>query len=59
MLIWGWFKRVQDIIIQYRIYNKDIQNFNKTGFQIGVIATTKVITRTDYTGRPRIVQPGN
>jgi hypothetical protein len=26
---------------------------------MGVIATAKVVTRTDRAGRPRIVQPGN
>jgi hypothetical protein len=26
---------------------------------MGVIATAKVITRTDRAGRPRLVQPGN
>jgi len=26
---------------------------------MGVIITTKVATRTNYAGRPRIIQPGN
>jgi len=45
--------------IQYRILNEDTWNFNKTGCQMGVIATAKVITGTDRASRPRIVQPGN
>ena len=59
MLIWGCFKRVWDTIIQYGIHNEDVWNFDETGFQMGVIATAKVITGTDCAGRPRIVQPGN
>ena len=59
MLIWGWFKRILDIKIQYRILNNNTQNFNKTGFQIGVIATIRVVTRTNRAGQPRIIQPGN
>ena len=43
----------------YKILNKDTQNFNKTSFQMGVIATTKVVTETDRAGWPRIIQLGN
>ena len=39
ILIQAWFKRVQDTKIEYKILDKDTQNFNKTGFQIGIIAT--------------------
>ena len=59
VLIRGWFKRVQDIKIQYGILNDDTWNFDETGFQMGVIATAKVVTGTDRAGRPRTVQPGN
>ena len=59
MLIQAWFKCVQDTIIQYGILNKDVWNFNKTSFQMGVIGTAKVVTKTDHTGQPKTVQPGN
>jgi hypothetical protein len=47
------------MIIEYSILDDDIYNFNKTGFQMGVIVTVKVVTGTDRAGRPRIIQPGN
>ena len=59
ILIWGWFKRVQDIKIEYGILDADTWNFDETGCQMGVIVTAKVITGTDRAGRPRTVQPGN
>jgi hypothetical protein len=37
---------------------EDIYNFNKTGFAMGLIATTRVITRAEITGRPKLLQPG-
>lgn len=58
-LIRGWFKRLRDTIAEYGIVDDDIYNFDETGFQMGVIATAKVITGTDRAGRPRQTQPGN
>jgi hypothetical protein len=31
--------------MQYRIALKDIYNFDKTGFVIGLVATTKIVIR--------------
>jgi hypothetical protein len=45
--------------IQYRILDEDTYNFDETGFQMGVIATARVVTGNDRAGRPRTVQPGN
>jgi hypothetical protein len=39
--------------------DEDIYNFNKTGFQMGVISTAKVITGSERAGRPVSIQPGN
>lgn len=58
-LIRGWFHCVRDTITQYGILDKDIFNFDEIGYQMGVIATAKVITGTDRAGRPRTTQPGN
>jgi hypothetical protein len=58
-LIQGWFRRVRATIIEYGILEDDIYNFDETGFQMGVIATAKVVTNTDRAGRPRTTQPGN
>src|SRR6266487_4393824 len=58
-IIQEWFQLVQNTIAKYRIYNKDIYNFDKTGFQIGVITTAKVITSSEYSNQPVSIQPGN
>jgi hypothetical protein len=45
---------VQNTIAKYSIVDKDIYNFDKTGFQIGVILIAKVITRAER-GRPVLI----
>jgi hypothetical protein len=37
-------KLVIDIKAKYSVYNDNIYNFDKTGFQIGIIGTIKVVT---------------
>ena len=58
-LIRPWFKRLQQTIAEYGIEEDDIYNFDETVFQMGVIATAKVVTASDRAGRPRAIQPGN
>jgi hypothetical protein len=58
-LISLWFKLVGDTIAKYGVTEEDIFNFDETGFQMGVISTSKVITTSDRKGRPRTRQPGN
>jgi hypothetical protein len=58
-LIQAWFRRVQAIIAEYGVLEEDIYNFDETGFQIGVIATAKVVTAADRMGRPRSTQLDN
>ena len=50
-----WFDLFQKTIIKYR----DIYNFNKSGFTIGISTTTKVITQSFYTGRRGVLQARN
>jgi hypothetical protein len=45
--------------VQYRIPSKNIYNFNKTRFIIGVALTSKVVTSSDTVGQATVVQPGN
>jgi hypothetical protein len=59
MLIQGWFKCIQDIKIQYGTLDEDSWNFDETGFQMGVIATVRVVTGTNKAGQPRTIQLGN
>jgi hypothetical protein len=54
-----WFRRVEGTIAEYGIAKEDIYNFDETGFQMGVIATAKVITGSERAGRPVVTQPGN
>ena len=59
VIIQGWFKLVQIIVAKYRILEKDIYNFDKAGFLIGVIATAKVVTSSESRNCPKTAQPGN
>ena len=42
-LIKDWIKRVKETIKKYGIVQEDIYNIDKTGFQIGVTSTAKVV----------------
>jgi len=57
--IQGWFRLVQNTVAKYGILQEDIYNFDETGFQMGVISTSKVVTRSERKGRPKTKQPGN
>lgn len=46
-------------IVKYGIFIEDIYNSDETGFQMGVAATAKVVTRAGRANRPVLVQPGN
>jgi hypothetical protein len=54
-----WFRRVRNTVAKYGILQDDTYNFDETGFQIGVISTSKVVTRLERRGRPKTKQPGN
>ena len=58
-IIREWFDLVQKTILQFGIDPDDIYNFDKTGFAMGLTATAKVITRSEYYGRRPVLQPGN
>jgi hypothetical protein len=58
-IIRPWFELVHNTIEKYGILDTDIYNFDKTGFQIGVISTAKVITGVERSNRPVSIQPGN
>ena len=57
--IQAWFQLVQNMVTKYGILLEDTYNFDETGFQIGVISTSKVVTRSERKGRPKTKQPGN
>ena len=44
---------------EYGIVDKDMYNFDETGFQMGVISSGMVVTGSERRGRPLAQQPGN
>ncbi|KFZ19740.1 hypothetical protein V501_00529 [Pseudogymnoascus sp. VKM F-4519 (FW-2642)] len=58
-IIQEWFSLVRNTVAKYGILEQDIYNFNKAGFTMGVIATTKVVTSSEVKSRPKTIQLGN
>ena len=44
---------------KYSIDDRDIYNFDETGFMIGVIRPSMIVTYKDREGRRKAIQPGN
>jgi hypothetical protein len=58
-IVRGWFELVKNTINKHGILPGDIYNFDETGFQMGQISASKVVTATDRPGRPKQVKPTN
>jgi hypothetical protein len=58
-VIRGWFELVKNIINKHGILPEDIYNFDKTGFQMGQISASMVVTAADRQGRPKQAKPTN
>ena len=58
-VIGAFFDELQKVKDQYGIVDEDIYNFDETGFAMGLIATTKVVSRAEMPGKPWLIQPGN
>jgi len=56
-IIESWFALVRNTISKHGILPKDIYNFDETGFQLGQISTSKVITSIEKQGRPKQIKP--
>ncbi|CEL10571.1 hypothetical protein ASPCAL13688 [Aspergillus calidoustus] len=54
----NWFKRLKEVQDKHGIQAEDIYNFDETSFAMGLITTTKVVTRSNMPGRPHLIQPG-
>ena len=54
-----WFCLIRNIIVKYGVRDEDIYNFDKTGFLMGIIGKTLVITSSDYTANTKLIQPSN
>ena len=58
-VIQGWFDLVRNFMAKHGIVVEDIYNFDETGFLMGQITTTTVVTGSDKAGNPKLAQPGN
>ena len=58
-IIKEWFDLIQITIMQHGIAYEDIYNFDETGYAMGLIATSKVVTRAGMYGWHQVIQPGN
>jgi hypothetical protein len=58
-IIETWFQLVKNTINKYGILPEDTYNFDESGFQIGEISASKVVTAADKPGRPKQVKPTN
>ena len=54
-LIGAWFKLVYNMRAKYGIHDCDFYNFDETGFMMGVICVSMVVTRADRLGRGKVV----
>jgi len=50
---------VENTKAKYGILDKDVYNFNKAGFLIGIISTGAVVTDSERQVQPKSVQQGN
>lgn len=58
-LIRQWFKLVKNMRAKYGIQDTDFYNFDETGFMMGVICVSMVVTCADCRGRSKQLQAGN
>ena len=58
-LIGGWFRLVGNMRAKYGVHDADIYNFDETGFMMGVISSSMVVSNADRKGRSKAIQPGN
>lgn len=58
-LINSFYTSLLGLIQQYGIANKNIYNFDKTGFSTGICTAAKVVCSSDRSGKPALIQPGN
>jgi hypothetical protein len=58
-VIKAWFELVKNTINKYGILPEDTYNFDESGFQMGEISASKVVTAAEKPGRPKQVKPTN
>jgi hypothetical protein len=55
-IIWGWFRLIAAIIAKYGIRDENIYNFDETGFMIGKITASMVVTSAKKRGKAKKLQ---
>ena len=50
-VISDWFALLHNIMAKYRVQPEDLYNFDETGFMIGQITSSIVVTRSDRRGK--------
>jgi hypothetical protein len=55
----GWFRLVANMRAKYGVLDSDFYNFDETGFIMGMICPSLVVTRSDRRGKGKAIQPGN
>jgi hypothetical protein len=58
-IIEPWFELVRNTVAKYGIHEDGFHNFDETGFMMGVISTTMVVTSSERRGKPSLAQPGD
>jgi hypothetical protein len=58
-IIGAWFDLVRNTIAKYGILESDIWNFDETGFLMGQISSTLVVTSSESRTKVKKIQPGN
>ncbi|KAJ6262132.1 hypothetical protein Dda_2937 [Drechslerella dactyloides] len=59
VLISKWFQLIEAVKTKYGIADNDIYNFDETGFAMGIISTTTVVTGAETRDKAKLAQPGN
>ena len=54
-VIFGWFALLHNIITKYKVQPEDLYNFDETGFIIGQIISSIVVTRSDRRGKVKSI----
>jgi len=55
----AWFRLVANFTAKFGIRVEDIYNFDEAGFLMGILGTTTVVTSSDRTTKPKLVQSSN
>jgi len=58
-IIRAWFDLFRNTVAKHGILESDIWNFDETGFLMGQISSTLVVTSSEGRGRAKKIQPGN